>query len=94
MEEMRNQSASYCSNPTKDGDCYFSPEDHFIIVELYQISIMVSLILFCRILKCDWQGLWNTEQEQADLNMTEMRTGTGKTLNKVVESSHTHASCI
>lgn len=62
----------------KDSVCYFGYEDHFVIVELCQISIMISLTLFCSVLEYDWQGLWNTEQEQAGLNMTETRTGQGK----------------
>lgn len=50
MEGMINQSASYCSNPMKDSVCNFNSEDHCVIVELYQISVLASVILFCGIL--------------------------------------------
>lgn len=85
MEEMINQSASYRDNPMKDSVCYFNFEDHFIIVESYQISILASVTLFYGILERDWQGLWNTQEEEAGLTMTETRTGTGKALRKVAE---------
>lgn len=36
--------------------CYFNSEDHLLIVDLYQISFLTSLALFCEILEYDWQS--------------------------------------
>ena len=57
VEYMINHFVSYYINHMKDSVCYVTSEDHFKIVESYQISHWAPIILFSRILPCDWQGL-------------------------------------
>lgn len=84
--------ASCCSNPVKDSVCYFSSEDHFIIVESYQISILACYPILWN-LECDWQGLWTTQQGQAASKW--QGQGQGEPWTKLEKrSSHTHSGLI
>ena len=53
MEDMINQCASCYKKPMKDSACFFTSEDHFIVVESYQISNLAPVILFSGILEYD-----------------------------------------